>query len=289
MTVQSESGTFRATPMQARENPEERLPPYGTFDYTVVPDDLHRNGPPTYQTHFNSELLPSPSTQYTAPRSSSSVTPALGPTQHGSASAGVLRVLPASMRRPPGVPLPIHGHARYQPPDNANMQPYHGGHRARVRSTFDEDVSLQRRILNGLSSSSAPPAAHTRPRIRESDICPICRQLLPPRAADGNESAREAHINACITSRDPASQSLSGRRQTVGQSPPHARIHMLPFIATEKDCMGEDGTVQECSICMVEYDVGDQLARLECFCKFHRSCIVEWFGRKQECPVHKIA
>ena len=94
---------------------------------------------------------------------------------------------------------------------------------------------------------------------------------------------------ACIAGRDPTSaHSSSARRGSMGQPPPHSPVHMLLFVASEKDCVGEDGNVQECSICMVEYDVGDLLARLECLCKFHKACIVEWFGRKQECPVHKI-
>jgi hypothetical protein len=94
----------------------------------------------------------------------------------------------------------------------------------------------------------------------------------------------------CIASRDPnTARSSPSRREAVGQPPLHAPIRMLPFVASEKDCVGEDGNIQECSICMVEYDVGDQLARLECLCKFHKACILEWFGRKQECPVHKIS
>jgi hypothetical protein len=32
-----------------------------------------------------------------------------------------------------------------------------------------------------------------------------------------------------------------------------------------------------------------KLTRLECLCKFHKSCIIDWFQRKQECPVHKVA
>lgn len=62
---------------------------------------------------------------------------------------------------------------------------------------------------------------------------------------------------------------------------------MLPFTATEKDCVGEEGVQQECTICMEEYEVGDHLARLECLCKFHKECIVNWLERKMECPVHK--
>lgn len=87
----------------------------------------------------------------------------------------------------------------------------------------------------------------------------------------------------CIRVRDPSYQEDGG-----AGGPSQARLHMLSFVATEKDCVAQDGNVQECSICMVEYDVGDELARLECLCKFHKECIVEWLGRKAECPVHKL-
>jgi hypothetical protein len=87
----------------------------------------------------------------------------------------------------------------------------------------------------------------------------------------------------CIQTRDPSYHAEEG---PGGSS--NTRIYILPFTATEKDCVGEDGNVPECSICMVEYDVGDELARLECLCKFHKECILEWLGRKAECPVHKL-
>jgi hypothetical protein len=110
---------------------------------------------------------------------------------------------------------------------------------------------------------------------------------LPPRGSDGDEEAREAHIRSCIEG-----SSRTGRSPLSGSSP-HSQspylMRMLSFIATEKDCVNEDGSPQECTICMEEYEVGVSLARLECLCKFHKSCIVEWFDRKTECPVHKFA
>ena len=130
--------------------------------------------------------------------------------------------------------------------------------------------------------SHHPDEGFSRPRLNERDICPICRRALPPRGADGDETAREAHIVDCIRARDPTYHGEDGG------GPSQARVHMLPFTATEKDCVAQDGNVQECSICMVEYNVGDELARLECLCKFHKECIVEWLGRKAECPVHKL-
>jgi len=150
------------------------------------------------------------------------------------------------------------------------------------------DPSMQRFSEQALPTSSRPAPA-PRLRLDENDICPVCRHALPPRGADGSETAREAHIMACITARDPTTAGPIGSGQGDTERQPRAPVHMLSFVASEKDCVGEDGNLQECSICMVEYEVGEQLARLECLCKFHKTCIVEWFSRKQECPLHKIA
>jgi Ring finger domain len=197
-------------------------------------------------------------------------------------------------------PLPSHlhrsnvhhlpAHARYSSIDGTTRPTPLMSNRPRVRSMLDADPGFRRFMDQVSSSPSSRPHPSPRPRLQESDICPICRHGLPPKGADGDETAREAHIIDCIAARDPsAPASPSSRRRSMAQSPPSAPIRMLPFTASEKDCVGEDGTTQECSICFVEYDVGDQLARLECLCKFHRTCIVEWFSRKQECPVHRVA
>ncbi|PLB51544.1 FYVE-domain-containing protein [Aspergillus steynii IBT 23096] len=142
--------------------------------------------------------------------------------------------------------------------------------------------------------SSRPPssfdtrsAAHDRRRVHERDLCPICDHELPPLGANGNEDIREAHIRECIDShgRQPGSPSQSG--SPVSQ--PVLPVRMIAFTATEKDCLGHDGSTQECTICMEDYEVGQALVRLECLCKFHKRCIVEWFERKKECPVHKVS
>ncbi|KAL5337441.1 FYVE zinc finger-domain-containing protein [Aspergillus crustosus] len=136
-------------------------------------------------------------------------------------------------------------------------------------------------------STSRPRAArgsHSRPSrpIDECDLCPICDNPLPPIGADGNEDARETHVRECIENHG---------RATSGSpvSPSYLPVRMLAFTATEKDCLGQDGTEQECTICMEEYEVGQSLVRLECLCRFHKRCIVEWFERKKECPVHKTS
>lgn len=129
----------------------------------------------------------------------------------------------------------------------------------------------------------------TRPSVPERDLCPICDQPLPSLGASGNEDAREAHVRGCIEShgRGGRSPPQAGSSPVVASSA--TPVRMISFPATEKDCLGQDGGTQECTICMEDYEVGQSLVRLECLCKFHKRCIAEWFGRKRECPVHKLS
>ncbi|WEW59008.1 hypothetical protein PRK78_004476 [Emydomyces testavorans] len=130
----------------------------------------------------------------------------------------------------------------------------------------------------------SPPRRYRHQRVDESDLCPICNQTFPPCGPSRNEEAREAHIRACIQSH----QRGHGETSDLPSSPIPGSGQMVHFKATEKDCIGQDGGAPECTICMEEYEVGVELTRLLCFCKFHKSCIIGWFKRKQECPVHKV-
>ena len=82
---------------------------------------------------------------------------------------------------------------------------------------------------------------------------------------------------------------------------------MVVYQATEKDCIGEDGAIQECVICFEDFEPGTEMGRLECLCKFHKvssrkgseilrelltilqTCIRSWWDTKGAgaCPVHQ--
>ena len=145
------------------------------------------------------------------------------------------------------------------------------------------------------------------PQLREEDECPICHGALPPKGADGSETAREVHVSTCIethfSNSTPRSnqphqsaatgaavaataatpqQASSARNNRNTESSSHDRATsaffqqrrritgMVVYNATEKDCIGEDGRDAECVICFEEFSVGDEMGRLECLCKFHR-------------------
>ncbi|KAK5630011.1 hypothetical protein RRF57_005726 [Xylaria bambusicola] len=125
--------------------------------------------------------------------------------------------------------------------------------------------------------------------VPEEDTCPVCHRELPSRTLANFEVLRETHINNCISSHS----NYGGNRAvpTIGTGnhgtpPPRTtrRTRMFPYIATEKDCVND----AECTICLEEFQVGDEMARLECFCRFHRSCIDSWFiGHPGRCPIHQ--
>lgn len=94
---------------------------------------------------------------------------------------------------------------------------------------------------------------------------------------------REAQ-HAAVVLGHGRSQSNSPQNQASSSFPPEPRrTGMFPYKATEKDCVDD----AECTICLEEFEVGVQMARLECLCRFHEKCIRSWWeGKPGRCPVH---
>ena len=45
--------------------------------------------------------------------------------------------------------------------------------------------------------------------------------------------------------------------------------------------------LRECPICLVDYEVGDELRTLPCFHAFHKDCIDKWLEGSTLCPICK--
>ncbi|KAI1333236.1 hypothetical protein F5Y16DRAFT_355201 [Xylariaceae sp. FL0255] len=132
-----------------------------------------------------------------------------------------------------------------------------------------------------LNQSLNRPLPRSPPAIAEDDECPVCHQELPSRDQPDFETLRESHINNCIIS-----HSSFGNRQHMNTdgAPLVRQTRLILYRATEKECVSNE----ECSICLEEFKDGDSMGRLECLCRFHRTCIESWFrAHPGRCPVHQ--
>lgn len=193
-----------------------------------------------------------------------------------------------------------HGRIMSGTPPPYYPHPYHSGHghpssSRPILSQSQSNALFLQTLMGSTSSSSSSAAAALNnrplpppPQIPEEDECPVCHRELPSRDLPNFEAVREAHITSCIT----AHSTYSGPSPAPGQQGSHGtppvravrRTGMFPYIATEKDCVDS----AECTICLEEFEVGVPMARLECLCRFHRSCISAWFVEHPgRCPVHQ--
>ncbi|KAK8166187.1 FYVE zinc finger-domain-containing protein [Phyllosticta citrichinensis] len=203
----------------------------------------------------------------------------------------------------------------YPYPHHPGSLPFLSQHMRNSRTQSTGSTAHQSRYRPFATPASSQPAlpAPSRRLVPEEDECPICHEELPPKGLDGNTTQREAHVEDCIAAnfagRSGPSQgtprsgggtplAISARPSPAGTPPViaegsrgrrRATHGMLRYRATEKDCVDEKGEPQECIICFEEFQEGDEMGRLECFCKFHRACIRSWWDTKGDgsCPTHQ--
>ena len=182
---------------------------------------------------------------------------------------------------------------------NQCRRPSHPPHH-RQHASLGSPAPSRSRLPWSQDLEAPAPRLTPQPQLREEDECPICHGVLPPKGTDGSETAREAHVNSCIETHFSApnprsvqlyppaattatpSQSGGATNYRDSESSLHDRptsaffqqrrrtTGMVVYNATEKDCIGEDGSEAECVICFEEFLVGDEMGRLECLCKFHK-------------------
>ncbi|KFY80814.1 hypothetical protein V499_00328 [Pseudogymnoascus sp. VKM F-103] len=104
-----------------------------------------------------------------------------------------------------------------------------------------------------------------------------------PNTPEGRTAFREAQHAAVVLGHTRSTSHSPLAHPSSSFSPEPRRTGMFPYKATEKDCVDD----AECTICLEEFEVGEQMARLECLCRFHEKCIRSWWeGKPGRCPVH---
>jgi len=145
---------------------------------------------------------------------------------------------------------------------------------AHVSSCLAEQMA---RLGSAASPSSSPPPAPQTPRHSpgSSQAGPSGNPSTPaaiPNTPEGRTAAREQAHAAVVLGQNrpsPGAQRFGGT--------------IFPYHASEKDCVQQ----AECSICFEEYEPGQDMARLQCFCRFHLHCIRDWYAKMPgKCPLH---
>ncbi|KAI5780100.1 hypothetical protein EDC01DRAFT_620786 [Geopyxis carbonaria] len=154
--------------------------------------------------------------------------------------------------------------------------------------------SSRRNLVHGSLGHHQHQPQPQQPQLAETDYCPICHRPLPY-LSDPSEAGREAHITSCIVAATSTSASPSpgptriavgGRQRSYTNGG-----RMVVWKASAKDCI-DPATSEaiECVICFEDFEELQDIARLECLCRYHKRCIRDWFDRKGngECPVHAV-
>lgn len=204
----------------------------------------------------------------------------------------------------------LHGHANHY--GNSSSLPSNN-------STVQNSYSMSQPDYHWRLPTNPPSSS--RPQISEEDECWICHEELPSCQLENFEALRAVHVSACIrhaiqlasgSYKDSNVQSSGGgnlpeqRTESIvnDSSDPttmrvtfqhnglntnmnlkkERRTGVFPYKATEKDCSDD----AECAICLEEFEIGVDMGRLECFCRFHLKCIRGWFKtRPGKCPIHQ--
>ncbi|OWP07054.1 hypothetical protein B2J93_7788 [Marssonina coronariae] len=123
------------------------------------------------------------------------------------------------------------------------------------------------------TSESRSPRGDRFGQAESSLASPLARSVPTPTA-----STPEARIAA---REDALASVVQAAESSVT---PTRRVGLVSYKASEKDCVDD----AECTICLEEFEVGELMGRLECFCRFHYKCIQQWFvGHPGQCPVHQ--
>jgi hypothetical protein len=185
------------------------------------------------------------------------------------------------------------GRPRHPPSYNSSEQGSRSQSRATAASAPPQAPSIIDSSSQQSTASSVSTGADTMSLAQAINMAPSAMPT-PSQFADtpeGRMAFREAQ-HAAVVLGHQRNRSTSAASSAAGPShaspsapgwPEPRRTGMFPYKATEKDCVDD----AECTICLEEFEVGDDMARLECLCRFHRKCIRNWWENKPgRCPVH---
>merc|ERR1719401_120073 len=84
-------------------------------------------------------------------------------------------------------------------------------------------------------------------------------------------------------------QRAAQRRRT--QAATQVALHTNTAAITHRNSQSDEGESEsqqrQCSVCLEQFQEGEELRLLPCFHKYHRACIDQWFQNSPACPMCK--
>ena len=138
-------------------------------------------------------------------------------------------------------------------------------------------------ILSAMHNPQAMGPGFTRTGQGNQDIPPHPMILLHHLMNPGASSHGDA-----VFSQEALDRVISQlMEQTAGSNAPppasEADIEALPKKAVDAEMLGKEGKA-ECSICMDNVDIGEEVTFLPCNHWFHGACVAEWLKQHDTCP-----
>ncbi|KAK6338921.1 hypothetical protein TWF696_009722 [Orbilia brochopaga] len=153
------------------------------------------------------------------------------------------------------------------------------------------EAHIQQCIDNAVSGNDVPHR-----RSASGSLTLSATMTTQPQSAPTAEGLLALNAASALVAPVPSSSTPYERARRHTASARTSGGRMVVYTATEKDtfALGNDaeaeGQKAECVICFEEFEAGDSIARLECFCRYHKKCIQDWFNRRGDgqCPVHAM-
>lgn len=144
-----------------------------------------------------------------------------------------------------------------------------------IMAAFGEQPGMERgpgNPFNGMPAAAGEPGHALHP------IMQLMSQVMIPGGVHGDAVYSQEALDRIITQ-------LMEQNATSNAPGPASRtdIDSLPRKPVTVDMLGDDGRA-DCSICMDEVNIGEEVAELPCHHWFHHQCIAAWLGEHDTCP-----
>ncbi|KAF2472885.1 uncharacterized protein BDR25DRAFT_312764 [Lindgomyces ingoldianus] len=175
------------------------------------------------------------------------------------------------------------GESRFHYTSSARLYPRDADHPGPQLEPMDE---LNNVLIGLMAAFGEPPGQHNHdpqapgndPHVHFNPLLALLSQMMPGNAAAGDFVYSQEALDRII------SQLME--QNATGNAPGPASqddINSLPRKPVTVEMLGPEGRA-ECSICMEEVLIGEEVTELPCHHWFHHPCVAMWLSEHDTCP-----